>query len=508
MKPKMKPIYKEYLKDYQRDGVDRMKEADGKIILADEPGLGKTIQTLAYLYEAKKFPVLIVCPASLKLNWQQEIKKWLDFDDVYICHGTRDVERKAKEAAQKKVVIINYDILINWAYDLYWNCFFHAIVFDEAHMVKENKDANVMRPIKKHRISCTSETDRVSAANFLTQMIRSKIFITGTPVVNGVADIANFLLWIDPCLFGGYKNFVEKFTEEYYNPRTKKVEYLGGKNLLELNEILNNGYIIRRKKVTATPDIPNKNRVFIPVMCDFYADLGKRVPINEMQKERVARTEYVLPTVISWIKDFLETDKKLVVFCNFTATVDALKEKFKDKAVVFDGRCSETEKDNAVKEFQSNPEKKLFIGNLQAAGVGITLTAADTVLTVDFSHTVKDHYQAEDRVCRIGQKSDSVTAYYIYVPGSVDEQMIDSLNSKAEVAKGAVDGEGVTSADLFERDSYMRQYTDEERAVVETRQLKEALKNLGLMMLLSIIAGLTLCIFFDVLDFYKKDEDK
>ena len=153
MKPKMKPIYEEYLKDYQRDGVDRMKEADGKIILADEPGLGKTIQTLAYLYEAKKFPVLIVCPVSLKLNWQQEIKKWLDFDDVYICHGTRDIERKAKEAAQKKVVIINYDILINWAYDLYWNCFFECVVFDEAHVIKENKDGNLMRPIKKHRIS-------------------------------------------------------------------------------------------------------------------------------------------------------------------------------------------------------------------------------------------------------------------------------------------------------------------------------------------------------------------
>lgn len=501
----MKPIYEEYLKDYQRVGVDRMKEADGKVILADEPGLGKTIQTLAYLYEKQKFPALIVCPVSLKLNWQQEIKKWLDFDDVYICDGTKDTERKAMVAGTKQIVIINYDILINWAYDLYWNGHYEAIVFDEAHLIKENKETNLMRPTRKHRISCTSETDRVSAANFLAQMIRSKIFITGTPVVNGVADIANFLFWIDPLMFNGYQNFLEKYTNPEYNMRLKKTEYLGGRNLSELNDILKTGYIIRRKKVTATPDLPNKNRVFIPMECEFYANLDKRVPINELQKERVARTEYILPMVISWIKDFLETDKKLVVFCNFTATVDALKNEFKDDCVVFDGRCTSEQKDKAVKEFQGNPNKKLFIGNLQAAGVGITLTAADTVLTVDFTHTVKDHYQAEDRVCRIGQKSDSVTAYYIYVPGSVDEQMVDNLNSKAEVAKMAIDGEGVTSVDLFERDSYMRQYTDEERKVIEKQMIKQTLKQIGMFFLACFIAGATFFMFFDVLDWYKND---
>lgn len=505
MKPKMTPIYEEYLKDYQREGIDRIKEAGGNVILADEPGLGKTIQTIGYLYEKQAFPALIVAPASLKLNWEQEFKKWLDFDDVYICEGTKDTERKAKVAGTKKVVIINYDILINWAYDLYYNGAYKAVVFDEAHLIKENKDANVMRPTRKHRISCTSETYRVSAANFLSQRIRKKIFITGTPVVNGVADIANFLLWIDPLLFNGYSNFVNKYTNPQYNSRLKKVEYLGGKNLLELNDILNTGYMIRRKKIKATPDLPNKNRVFIPVNCEFYANLGRRVPINELQKERVARTEYILNNVISWIRDFLETDKKLVVFCNFTSTVDALKEEFKDKAVVFDGRCSAEQKDKAVKDFQGNPETKLFIGNLQAAGVGITLTAADTVLTVDFAHTVKDHYQAEDRVCRIGQKSDSVTAYYMYVPGSVDEQMIDNLNEKAEVAKGAVDGEGVVSADLFERDSYMRQYTDEERKVIEKQMIKQTLKQLGMFFLACFIAGATFFMFFDVLDWYKND---
>lgn len=504
----MTPIYQEYLKDYQREGINKIKEMNGEVILADEPGLGKTIQTLAYLYEKQRFPAIIVCPASLKLNWQQEIKKWLDLDDVYICEGTKNVATKAKIAGRSKIIIINYDILIYWAYELRWNCPIKAIVCDEAHLIKDNKEIYNHHPKKKYGVFCTGANDRVSAMDYLMRNTYnvSRIFITGTPVVNGVADLINFIYWINPFFLNGYSEFLNKYTRPEYNARLKKTEYLGGKNLTELNQLLNDNFIIRRVKKKATPDLPNKNRVFIPVECEFYAKLGRRVPINQLQKERVARTEYVLNEVISWIKDFLESDKKLVVFCNFTATVDTLKNEFKSKCVVFDGRCSAEQKDKAVKAFQRNPDTKLFIGNLQAAGVGITLTAADTVLTIDFAHTVKDHYQAEDRVCRIGQKSDSVTAYYIYVPGSVDEQMIDNLNEKAIVAKGAVDGQEVVSADLFERDSYFRQYTEEEQKIIEKRRFKLAFKTLGLVILLAIISGLTFGLLFNATDLYKNDD--
>ena len=379
------------------------------------------------------------------------------------------------------------------------------LVFDEAHMVKEDRQSNVMKPVRKCGIACVSETDRVSATEFLCNRIMHKIFITGTPIVNGSADLANFVHWLEPFTFKGYDNFLNTYTNKEYNPRRKRYEHLGGRNLLQLNSVLNNNFVIRRKKVTATPDLPNKNRVFIPMECEFYAKMGKRVAINKLQKERVARSEYVLPMAISWIKDFLETDKKLVVFCNFTATVDALKKEFGDDAVVFDGRCTPQEKDRAVKEFQGNPYIKLFIGNLQAAGVGITLTAADTVLTIDFSHTVKDHYQAEDRVCRIGQKSDSVTAYYVYVPNSVDEQMIDNLNEKAEVAKMAVDGEEVTSVDLFDRDNYYRKYTKEEQRVIESEQIKRTLKDLGLYFLIIIFSALTFFLIIDVAKIMKEE---
>lgn len=496
----MKPIYEEYLKPYQRDGVDKMKYLNGNVILADEPGLGKTIQTISYLYEDNKYPAIIVCPASLKLNWEQELRKWLACEDkdIYICEGTQDTARKAQQASRAKFVIINYDILIHWAYNLYEKGYYKTIVFDEAHLIKENRESNIMRPVRKYGIACVSETDRVSAAEYLCRFIRHKIFITGTPVVNGAADLANFVYWLEPFTFKGYENFLTSYTNKEYNSRLKKYEYLGGKNLIELNDVLRDNFVIRRKKTTATPELPTKNRVFIPMECEFYAKMGKRVSINKLQKERVARTEYILDMAISWIKDFLETDKKLVVFCNFTATVDALKKEFGDNAVVFDGRCSSVEKDRAVKEFQSNPNKKLFIGNLQAAGVGITLTAADTVLTIDFSHTVKDHYQAEDRVCRIGQKSDSVTAYYIYVPNSVDEQMVDNLNEKAEVAKLAVDGEEVTNVDLFDRDNYYRKYTDEEQKVISNEYCKRTLKDLALFILIIIFSAVTFFLIIDV----------
>ncbi|MDE7168677.1 MAG: SWF/SNF helicase family protein, partial [Mucispirillum sp.] len=113
------------------------------------------------------------------------------------------------------------------------------------------------------------------------------------------------------------------------------------------------------------------------------------------------------------------------------------------------GRCSEKEKNKAVQQFQNNRKIRLFIGNIKAAGVGITLTAASDVLTCDFSYTPNDHYQAEDRVCRIGQTANSVTAYYMYLKNSIDAKMVKILNEKADVAKRVVDGETVVEADLF-----------------------------------------------------------
>lgn len=487
----MQGIYKDHILSHQREGINKLVDFGGKAILADEPGLGKTIQVLGYMLEERLFPALIIVPSSLKLNWKYEAEKWIKCDSIYICEGKTDIVRKVRKAREYKMIIINYDILIDWIYELTSQMYFKIVVFDEAHLIKEDVFENRDNPKRKCRILCTSANDRVSAANYACMNIEKKIFITGTPVVNGAIDLANFIYWIDPVINVTNARFKELFCEEVVDPRTKKIRYEGGKNLLQLNELLKE-YMIRRKKVIVTNDLPNKVRKFIPVECAAYSDLGVKIKTSfeRMQEERVNRTRFIMDNVKNWIRDFLETGKKLVVFCNFTDTVDDIKREFGNISVVFDGRSSQVEKDKAVKSFQEDEKIKLFISNLQAGGVGITLTAASDVLTVDFAHSVKDHYQAEDRVHRIGQKSDLVTAYYFYVPNSIDEQMVETLNKKAVIAKGGVDGEEVVEADLFLKDVIEKKYTKMEI-------VKSVTVYVLLFLLCCLLGGLFINTFFD-----------
>jgi len=133
---------------------------------------------------------------------------------------------------------------------------------------------------------------------------------------------------------------------------------------------------------------------------------------------------------IQWIRDYLDSDGKLVVFCTHRSTVDSLMEEFGDVAVKVDGSVSGKARDEAVQAFQTRPDIRLFVGNMKAAGVGLTLTAASSAVFLELGWGPGDHTQAEDRIHRIGQEADAVNIYYLIAEGTIEEQIMGLIDKK------------------------------------------------------------------------------
>jgi len=144
--------------------------------------------------------------------------------------------------------------------------------------------------------------------------------------------------------------------------------------------------------------------------------------------------------MLQWISDFISTDEKLVVMAYHTMAIDDIYSKFKDVAVKFDGRTNQLDRQKAIDKFQKDEKTKLFIGQINAASVGITLTAAHSLAFVEFTYTPTDHLQAEDRIHRIGQDAEMVNIYYLIGFGTIEEKITKMLNIKNNVVSKVVDG--------------------------------------------------------------------
>lgn len=440
------------LKPYQREGVQYIFAREGRMLLADEQGLGKTAQAIAWAFLSEQHRTCIVCPASLKLNWKREVGMWTGETDVYIAEGRNVPENAKKDILSSRWIVINYDILDSWLYILLRSkC--SALVFDEVQALKNGK------------------TKKTKAAHALSKKSPHILALSGTPVENRPSEFWPLINMIDPMLFPSKVRYSERYCDLKQNDHGSQ-DITGASNTKELHKILSDTLLLRRKKADVLQELPEKQRAVISVAMstkdarnyaraenDFRTWVKSEFPHKAKATRKAEAIVKIgvlkklaamakLPLVFDWIDTYLESTPKLVVFAHHHAVIDELKGHYGKRAVVIDGRVPASKRQAIRDQFQDDPEIELFIGNIKAAGSGLTLTAARDTLTVELVWTSTAHDQCEDRVHRIGQRN-AVIAYYMLCSGTIDERIAQLLDAKRTVVTEILDGEDPVDTDLL-----------------------------------------------------------
>ena len=420
--------------DHQKIAVEKLL-ANDKFILADDMGLGKTTSAVIASLESKARKILIVCPASLKINWEREIRNYSD-RKVLIVEGR-------KWGSTFDFYIINYDIIKNYHttdksedsddYKLLVNANFDLAIVDEAHYIS-NATAN-----------------RTRLLNDVLETIPKVWLLTGTPMTSRPINYFNLLKIVESPLALNWQSYVRRYCKGYqFNVGNRKVwNTSGASNLDELRERTKN-LVLRRMK-TDILDLPEKivTPVFVELSSKMYDeeleeftrisndkknDETITVTLNRLMKIRQLIAYEKIPYTCELIDKCLAQGKKVIVFTNFTMSLDMLHEKYKKVSVTLDGRMNKDRRQENVDKFQNDDKIKVFIGNIKAAGVGITLTSAEIVIMNDLSFVPADHSQGEDRAYRYGQKN-SVLVYYPVFENTVEKIIYNILQKK----KGIID---------------------------------------------------------------------
>ena len=443
------------------------------VLIGDEMGLGKTIQAIALagLMPAQA-RILVICPASLRLNWKREWQKW----DV---HG-RSVEvagRKGWPACQ--VVILNYDVVTKYAAELRaseWD----LVVCDEAHYMKNPKARRTQMVLGHEAKDPQASVDRIPAKRW--------VFLTGTPILNRPIELWTLVNVLDPAGLGrSFFGFAARYCGACHNGYGW--DFSGASNLEELQERLRLAGMVRRLKSEVLAELPPKRRQVIELAANGAEALvsrqnelsaryekrmeeleaavelakagtdeeweqalralneGRGAAFAEMAETALALGVAKVPHVIEFIEETLGEQEKVVIFAQHHKVIDALMDAFAQSAVRLRGDDSLEARQRAVDRFQSDPTCTVFVGSIHAAGVGITLTAASRVLFAELDWVPANLSQAEDRLHRIGQ-SNSVLVQHLVFDNSLDARMAHAIVAKQDVIDRALNREALIEQEI------------------------------------------------------------
>jgi len=442
----------DYTKYSHRPPLEHQKEAIEKLvgckrfILADDIGLGKTTSTIIAALETGAKKVLIVCPASLKINWEREIKNYTDRPS-YICEGKNF-------STNEDFIIINYDILKNFhdTKDLknspILNARFDLVILDEAHMISN------------------PQAQRTKIVNSFCKNAKYLWLLTGTPMTNRPMNYYNLLNLIESPVSANWMAYAIRYCAGYqFNVKGRKIwNVTGASNLEELRDRTSR-QLLRRLK-TDVLDLPEKiitpvylrlkSKMYEGLMGEYYDWYNTKkeesssltIQFSKLMKVRQVIAEEKIATTIELAENIVEQGKKVVILTNFTDSLKKIHEHFGKQSVYLDGSCSKIQRQHAVDEFQENDKIKVFVGNLKAAGVGITLTAGEAVIMNDLSFVPSEHLQGEDRCYRYGQKN-SVSIYYPIFENTIEGAIYDILAKKKQIFETVMgDNMGDSSADV------------------------------------------------------------
>ena len=431
--------------EHQKEAIQKLVE-NKKFILADDMGLGKTTSTIIAALEAGSKKALIICPATLKINWKREIENYSD-KTVFIAESKNF-------STEADFVIINYDIIKN---------FHDTKKKDESQILASNFDLVIVD--EAHYIK-NATAQRTKLINDIIKNTERIWLLTGTPMTSRPIDYFNLLSIIDSPVAKNWMAYAIRYCSGYqFNVGGRKVwNVTGASNLEELRD-RTLGLTLRRLKENVL-DLPDKiitpvylrlkSKSYENVMGEYYDWYDKNpeesksltVQFSKLTKVRQIIADEKIAQTIELAENILEQDKKVIIFCNFTDSLNKITEHFGKTAVKLDGSMSKPERQNSVDQFQDNPKVKVFVGNIKAAVVGITLTAAEAVIMNDLSFLPSDHAQAEDRAYRYGQKN-NVLVYYPIFENTIEGIIYDILNNKKQVI-ATVMGDNQHPADAAE----------------------------------------------------------
>jgi len=431
---------------YQRGGIAFARGKEG-VLIADEMGLGKTIQAIGILNDEPVRTVLVICPASIKDNWAREMDKWLNY------YLPIHVVEKAKHPLPAKmgVLIVNYDIVAKMrpALDRYeWD----ALICDESHWMKTPTAKRTQAVLGRGGVGGIAA--------------KRRIFLTGTPAESRPAELFTVCNALDPVGFPSWMDYAFKYCGAYVGKYG--LEARGATHVGELQARLRQGFMVRRKKADVLKDLPDKIRVRVTLPCDAKLRATVDAELAGYQRERAtiealkaqgadpadvqkatnaanakmaelrkATSAGKMPMALEFIKN-AAAQEKVVVFAKHHAVLDVLIKEFGERAVVITGKTPTHLRQHLVDKFQSDDGVDVFIGQINAAGVGLTLTASSHVIFVEYDWRPGVIQQAEDRCHRIGQK-DSVTCSYLVIEKSLDDVMLSSINRKKDTLHDTLD---------------------------------------------------------------------
>lgn len=414
---------------FQRAGVEFGNMAKGRFLIGDAMGLGKTTQSLSWVYHNKAFPTLVVCPAHLKYNWQDEAEKW--FSKRVSTHVVVSSDKHIKDA---DLTIINYDILNKFT-DRIKKKRYKTIIFDESQYIQSYKSL------------------RTKASRKISKGVDHVIGLSGTPFMNRPVELFTILNIICPSTFSSFF----KYAYRYCGPKVTKwaTTFKGATNIQELANVLRQTVMIRRDKKEVLPQLPDKNSIMIRFKPKHMREYNRILadsdiePLPKMGKLRQQAVRCKIEECIKWIIDFMDgSDEKLIVFAHHQEFIEYLNEKLKNyMPVVLTGKQSAEVKHQNVKSFQENKKNRIAICSMRAVSTGYNLTASSNVCFIEFDWNYQTMSQCYSRSLRIGQKK-SVNIYYFVANGTIEEHMYRLISTKLDVFSNVFDKkEGVKIVD-------------------------------------------------------------
>lgn len=430
---------------YQREGIMMLDKFRGKALLADDMGLGKTLQALMYGVIKEMFPIVIVCPSGLKLNWAKEFMYWSK-TRAHVIEG-----RTPYPLPKSQVYIINYDIIDAWK-----SKFNRAelFVFDEAHYIKNPK------------------AKRTKACYSMIKGNTPRIFLTGTPFENKPFEMYGVLHNLKPKLFNNQYRFGVRYCA---GKRTAfGWEFKGASNTKELHGILEEHLMIRRLKKDVLKQLPPKQRSVLPFKLSppdqreynkardefqkFMLDVhGAAKMTSAMKAQQLAQVNVLkqlaskgkMVGVLKWVEDVKEQGEKLVLFTTYRATIEYIEQNYTGKMLTIDGRTKNKQK--VVEQFQSDDEAMLLVANIKAGGTGVDglQKVCSNVGFVEYPWTPAALDQAEDRCHRQGQL-DGTNVWYTAAAGTIEEKLMKVIEDKREMFNAIVNGGEVENESMFD----------------------------------------------------------